>query len=305
MYRPCTCNGHMAETDPKRANFYNGHFIPRGWELAYSDSLNSLRWPPALYLTGCCKVCHGDLKERVALSGTQTGDALLEEIYEAMQRVHSFDKRVQIKDSSFIYVGACDDRSAWYRIRDTLPRIERNRQFLDLFHNFDRPQARRWLELNHPTQEHEQVLRDTDGELFCKVIQLARENGDMKRVEPILDYILPSETEDNIHERVELTRYEFDFLPMINFGGSEGIYVDCYLKGVFDESKRSSLHVGTLKTLGTSLEDCKAMAELCGALMYHASRYVNGNLHRYTPEAELKEEARRKKEKEQGGEDHA
>lgn len=303
MYRPCTCNGHMAETDSRRANFYNGHFIPRGWELAYSDSLASLRWPPALYLTGYCKVCHGDLKERIALSGTQTGDALLEEIYQAMQFAHPYDKRNT--EGKPFYYGSCESRSAWYRIRDTLPRIERNRQFLNLFHNFDRPQVRHWLEQRHPIQEHEHVLRDTDGELFCKVIQLARENGDMKRVEPILDYILPSETEDSIHERVELTRYEFDFIPIVNFGGSEGIYVDCYLKGVFDESKRSSLNVGTLKTLGTSLEDCKAMAELCGALMYHASRYVNENLRRFTPEAELKEEARRKKAKEQGGECHA
>lgn len=46
--------------------------------------------------------------------------------------------------------------------------------------------------------------------------------------------------------------------------------------------------MGTLKALGTSLEDCKAMAELCGALMYYADHYVNENLHRYTPDADLK-----------------
>ena len=302
MYRPCTCNGHMAETDPKRANFYHSHFVPRGWELEYTGTLASLRWPPTLYLTGRCDVCHGDLRERINLSGDQA--ALLPEIYRIMQYEHPYDKK-STGEPSFYY-GACKARSPWYSQRDKLTTIERNRQFLNLFHEFDRPQARLWLEQNHPTQEHEHVLRDTGGELFCKVIQLARENGDMVRAEPLLDYILPSEMEDNTQEeRVELTAYEFDFIPIVNFGGSEGIYIDCYLRGKFDESKRHSLHVGTLKTLGTSLEHCKAMAELCGALMYHENRYVNENIHRYTPEAELKEEARRNKEREQGGNGHA
>lgn len=301
MYRPCTCNGHMAETDPRRANFYNKHFIPRGWELYYSDSLASLRWPPTLYLTGRCEVCHGDLKERIALSGNQT--ALLADIYGAMLYEHPYDKR-STEESPFYY-GSCKARSAWYRQRDRLTPIERNRQFLNLFHEFDRPQVRRWLEQNHPIQEHEHVLRDTGGELFCKAVQLARENGDMERAEPLLDYILPSDKEDNSYEeRVELTSYEFDFVPIVNFGGSEGIYIDCYLRGKFDESGRHSLNVGTLKTLGTSLEHCKAMAELCGALMYHASRYVNENIHRYTPENELKEEARRKAAAVAGQDDH-
>lgn len=291
-YRPCTCNGYMAESDPKRVNFYNAHFIPRGWELRYYDSLSAEKLSVSLYLTGSCKNCNGDMEEPVALSGSQTGDALLEEIYESMQRVHPYDESLQMKDLSLNYFGTCDSRSAWYRRRDKLPLIERNKKFLNLFNDYDRPQVRRWLEEHHPTQAHEEVLRDTGGELFCKVIQLARENGDMERVKPILDYILPSEKEDS-NEHVELTKYEFDFVPIINFGGSEGIYVDCYLKGAFDESKRCSLQIGTLKTLGTSLEDCKAMAELCGALMYHADRYVNENIHRYTPEAELEKEAQR------------
>ena len=75
---------------------------------------------------------------------------------------------------------------------------------------------------------------------------------------------------------------------------SEGIYIDCYLEGKFDESRRCSLHVGTLKTLRRDLEAAKIMGELCGALMHHASEYVNQNLRRYTPAQELEAEYRQK-----------
>ena len=56
------------------------------------------------------------------------------------------------------------------------------------------------------------------------------------------------------------------------------------MKGKFDESGRHSLHIATLKTLEKSLEAAKIMAELGGALMYHANRYVNENIHRFTPQ---------------------
>ena len=85
---------------------------------------------------------------------------------------------------------------------------------------------------------------------------------------------------------MKLTAYEFDFVPILSYG-SEGIYIDCYLKGKFDESGRSSLHVGTLKTLQRSLEAEKIMGELCGILHYYENQYVNQNLRLYTPDKEL------------------
>ena len=77
-----------------------------------------------------------------------------------------------------------------------------------------------------------------------------------------------------------LTECRFDFVPIFNYG-CEGICIDCYLKGKFDESGRSSLHVGTLKTLKRDLESAKVIGELCGILTHHASEYVNQNLDRY------------------------
>lgn len=117
-------------------------------------------------------------------------------------------------------------------------------------------------------------------------------SGDFAKAEAILDYYLPCEHETGGKEGVKLTAYEFDFVPILNYG-SEGIYIDCYLKGKFDESGRSSLHVGTLKTLRRDLETEKIMGELCGVLHYYESEYVNKNLRRYTPDKELEAEYRR------------
>ena len=40
------------------------------------------------------------------------------------------------------------------------------------------------------------------------------------------------------------------------------------------------------------------MGELCGVLLHYENKYVNGNLHRYTPEAALELEYRRQLEQE-------
>ena len=112
-----------------------------------------------------------------------------------------------------------------------------------------------------------------------------------------MDYTLPNAHEELSGRRVKLTVYEFDFVPIVNFGGSEGIYLDCYLMGKFDGSGRYSVHIGSMKTLETSQEACKIMGELGGALLHHAGRYVNEQIHRYTPDEQLlKEEALKEEE---------
>ena len=130
-------------------------------------------------------------------------------------------------------------------------------------------------------------------------------NGDFDRAGAILDYYLPCEHESGIREGVTLTAYEFDFVPILSYG-SEGIYIDCYLQGKFDGSQRYSLHVGTLKTLRRDLEALQIMGELCGTLTFYADRYVNQNLHRYTPKDQLEREYERMRSeaRKAGGGDH-
>lgn len=136
--------------------------------------------------------------------------------------------------------------------------------------------------LHREWEKEIQRSRITGGELFSRVVRQARESGDMACYDPIIDYILPDEYQD-----VPITKYEFDFVPEISFGGSEGIYIDCYLSGEFADHKTKPLKVGTIKTLNTDLEACKRMGELCGVLMYHEGKYVGSHLELFTPFEEL------------------
>lgn len=136
-------------------------------------------------------------------------------------------------------------------------------------------------DVNHFAEQHKRTLnrdidnqRMTGGQLFERFMECARENDDAARFDEMCDYVLPEDM-----EKGKLCSYEFDMLPIVNFGGSEGIYIDCALRGKFDESGRNSLHIGTLKTLRTDLDACKIMGELCGALMYHENSFVGENLY--------------------------
>ena len=205
-----------------------------------------------------------------------------------MQTAHPYDT----KSDALGYYGPCKERSGFYEQRDRCKQFRRSREFLEMFNDWDREAARLWLEQNLPPEKSTEVLRDTGGSLFSTVVRLAKANGDFDKAGAILDYYLPNEQEEGARERVRLTAYEFDFVPILNYG-SEGIYIDCYLKGKFDESGRSSVHVGTLKTLRRDLDAEKIMGELCGVLHYYADQYVNRNLRLYTPAKQLEEEYQR------------
>lgn len=142
--------------------------------------------------------------------------------------------------------------------------------------------------------------RDFKSDLFRAILERARADGSLAEIEPILDYYLPNDGEP-LSSRTEgpLTNYEFNFVPVISFGGSEGIYVDLYLDGDCGESGFKQSQIGVFKTLRTDLDACRLMGQLCGVLMYHGSAYVNENLHRYTPKTQLEVEYLHKLKKEQ------
>ena len=112
------------------------------------------------------------------------------------------------------------------------------------------------------------------------VLRLVKENGWYDEAESIMDYFLP---EDRYVK--ELTNYEFDFKAIVEYGGSEGIYLNCYLEGSFDGSNlddnMATIRCGTFKTLGDSLRHARIMGELAGALTYYARQYLGQNFARY------------------------
>jgi hypothetical protein len=150
------------------------------------------------------------------------------------------------------------------------------------------------------------IERDTTKDLFNAVLKLVKENGCYVKAEAIMDYVLPNEHESHVREDVVLSNYEFDFNALAQFGGSEGIYIDVWLSGDFTEDERKIINyntgqlerewrrnIGTFKTLKTEIESMMIMGELCGALTYYASQYVNQNIDRYTPARELEKQERK------------
>lgn len=129
------------------------------------------------------------------------------------------------------------------------------------------------------------IKRDTNEDLMNNVFELVKKNHCYDKAEKIMEYFNPES-----YSTMKLRDYEFDFDTHVQFGESEGIYLDCNIRGHFDENipsdKTQILHCGTFKTLGTSLEDMRIMGELAGSLVYFAREYVNKNLDKYTPRKE-------------------
>lgn len=86
-------------------------------------------------------------------------------------------------------------------------------------------------------EEYTNPQRDRASTLFLSILKQARENGDTADIDPILDYTLPNEQESLAKDDPALTCYEFNMVPTVEFG-CEGIYIDCYLHGKFDDSGR-------------------------------------------------------------------
>lgn len=179
-----------------------------------------------------------------------------------------------VKELSLLaYILGKTDDEGLTRIKESLP--ERAGSVEDILKGVYSPYDLHRLADRHTRtiQQDIEKQRMTGGELFKRVMARATENGDLVHFDAIGDYSLADDMENG-----KLCSYEFDLLPAVNFGGSEGIYIDCSLRGKFDESGRKALHIGTLKTLDTGLEACKTMGELCGVLLYHENQYVNENL---------------------------
>lgn len=122
------------------------------------------------------------------------------------------------------------------------------------------------------------IKRDTPGILFQNTLRLVKEHGHYTEAEPIIDYAMADD------EERKLTDYGFDFRAVVSPGGSEGIYIDCYLSGSFDQSASTCCQAGTIKTLREDVDAYRIMGALAGYLTVYARKYVNANLDRYEPD---------------------
>ena len=109
----------------------------------------------------------------------------------------------------------------------------------------------------------ETIQRDTPVDLFNNILKTARNAGALQELDRIIDY--DSACEFMEENRKPISHYEFSTVFSVDFGGSEGIYIDAWLHGHLDESGHTKrLRFGTIKTLESSLNAMKIMGKPAG-----------------------------------------
>lgn len=112
----------------------------------------------------------------------------------------------------------------------------------------------------------------TTEELFYKIKDILKDKG---KLPEILDYGLAT------YHPVPVTTYEFDLKNNLDYGGSEGIYLDLWIEYFADGGRRAG-RLGTFKTLDESDEAMHAMSALLADFIIEVTDYVNTNADDFT-----------------------
>ncbi len=116
----------------------------------------------------------------------------------------------------------------------------------------------------------------TASELFYVIVKELQEEG---RMPDILEYALPTS------EHREFRDYGFDVLGRVNYGGSEGIYLDLFYNGIIDNRSNTECEkgeIGTIKTLEDNDEAFRKMAVLMADFQIKARSFINAHLDDFT-----------------------
>ena len=166
-------------------------------------------------------------------------------------------------------------------------------------------QIRRGFEVSSTAEHCKEYLED-DPKLTLKVDRITREalmrsihqlvvdNDQYAAAEAIVDYFSP----ERYGTPQEISYDDFYIITQVNWGGSEGIFLDCYAVGrIHPDGPQKGWHLGTYKTLETSLAAMQTLGALGGVLTYYASEYLWNNNALFLSERELR--AKKLKEKQE------
>lgn len=165
----CACVGARTRDTQKSKEHYEENFIPAGWNLEYT-CLDQPEAARALYLTGVCLHCGGQLGKKFNIPGELTGDALLEQIYHQMESCRPFDQRFD----GGAYRTSLSMRAYWYMEQDDLTLGAKNAQFLKLFHAEDQGVVEDWISRCHAEEPYTAPRRDRKSALLYAVLERAR-----------------------------------------------------------------------------------------------------------------------------------
>ena len=112
----------------------------------------------------------------------------------------------------------------------------------------------------------------TTEEFFNTICDILKQKNLMP---DILDYALATSNP------VSLTTYEFELKNNLDYGGSEGIYIDLWIE-FYRENERIQKGLGTFKTLREDREGMQIMGRLLADFIVEENAYVNANLDDFT-----------------------
>lgn len=112
----------------------------------------------------------------------------------------------------------------------------------------------------------------TTQELFNKVQGILKEKG---LLPDILDYGIATS------KPIPIRTYEFWLKDNLDYGGSEGIYLDLWIEYSEDDERIKS-GIGTFKTLDDSREAMRTMAALLADFIIEAYAYINAHIDGFT-----------------------
>lgn len=113
----------------------------------------------------------------------------------------------------------------------------------------------------------------TTAEFFDKINGILKEK---KLLPDILDYGLAT------YRPTPMLTYEYSVRNNLDYGESEGIYLDIWIMEYDSDGKKIERGLGTYKTLKTDDEAMRAMAKLLADFIVEQGRYVNENLDDFT-----------------------
>ena len=123
----------------------------------------------------------------------------------------------------------------------------------------------------------------TNVDLFNEIIELVKNSKDTALIKceselpPFVDYAIPESYVSGIYD------YDFDPLFVLSPGYNEGYYLDLSIRGAWSITyKIDTLHLGTIKTLGNSVEGIRQMATLYGECLVSFQKIMHDNMDSFT-----------------------
>lgn len=113
----------------------------------------------------------------------------------------------------------------------------------------------------------------TTAELFLKIRDNLKEKGLLPE---ILDYAVPTSSQ------MRITTEEFRLRNNLDYGGSEGIYLDVLLEFRDTDGKTENKGLGTFKTLDTNRDAMHTMSNLLADFLLELNAFVQENMDDFT-----------------------